>query len=355
MKDNLLIGGRSVGESFPPYIVAEISSNHNGDIEKALEHIELASEAGADAVKLQTYTADTMTLDSDANDFKITEGLWKGRTLYDLYEEAHTPWEWHAALFKKARDCGLQCFSSPFNEGAVDFLEQFDPPAYKVASLELVDLPLLRKIASTKKPVIMSTGLSDLEEISEAVETLQTAGCEDLVLLHCVSSYPAPPEDYNLRTIPDMAKKFNVVVGISDHTLGITTSLTAVGLGAAVIEKHFTVRRSDKSLDAAFSLEPKEFKLLCDQSREAWSALGSPDYDLKDSEKENLKYRRSIYVVKSIASGEKFTEDNLRRIRPGYGLAPKFFPHLLGKIASCDVPRGSALNWSMIKNWNTDH
>ncbi|AIK96938.1 pseudaminic acid synthase [Candidatus Odyssella acanthamoebae] len=315
-----------------PYIIAELSGNHNGDINRAFQVIEAAKKAGADAVKLQTYTANTMTIDCDKDDFLIKGGLWAGYKLYDLYQEAQTPWEWHPQLFDYAKKLGITIFSTPFDETAVDFLESLDAPIYKIASFELVHHPLIAYVARLKKPMIMSTGMASLEEISEAVDVALKNGCTDLTLLHCVSEYPAPVENCNLATMVDLKAKFpNCKIGLSDHTMGTTISIAAVALGATVIEKHVTLKRSDGGVDSAFSLEPEELKLLCETTRDAALALGAINYQRSDSERKNMAFRRSIYAVKDIAEGEEFTKENIRIIRPGYGAAPKHFPEILGK------------------------
>lgn len=342
------INGRAIGNACTPYVIAEMSGNHNGDIERAFQLIAAAKAAGADAVKLQTYTADTITLDHDSEEFTIRGGLWDGRRLHELYREAHTPWEWHEALFAKAREIGITIFSSPFDFSAVDFLEALGAPAYKIASFELIDLPLVRKVAATGKPLIMSTGMANAEEIGEAVDAARSAGNDQLVLLHCVSAYPARPEEANLRTIVDIAERFGVASGLSDHTMGIEVSLAAVALGASVIEKHFTLARADGGPDSAFSLEPVELEALCVGTRIAWQALGNVSYHRTEGETQNVIFRRSLYVVRDIAAGEIFTSENIRSIRPGYGLPPKHYEGLLGRLALRDLARGTALAWDMV-------
>lgn len=342
--------GRKIGEGNPPFIIAELSANHNGSIEKAIDTIKMAKRMGADAIKLQTYTADTMTIDSSAPDFMIRGGLWDGYNLYQLYVEAHTPIEWHKTLFDTARDAGLICFSTPFDERAVDILEDLNAPAYKVASFEAVDIPLIKYIAATGKPMIISTGMANLDEIGEAVSAARDNGCRDLCLLHCISAYPAPASEANLRTVRDLAEKFDVVSGLSDHTLGTAVAVSSVSLGAAIIEKHVTMSRQDKGPDSSFSLEPEELKTLCEDARTAWLALGSVSYERADSERDNVKFRRSIYVVSDIPKGERLTRENVRRIRPGYGIAPKYYDQVLGKRAAVDLDAGTPLSFDMIEN-----
>jgi len=338
------IGKREIGPGRPVFIVAEVSGNHNGDIKRALEIIDAAADAGADAVKLQTYTPDTMTIRSDRDEFIVKSNpVWKGKTLYELYEWAHTPWEWHEKLFAHAKKRGLICFSTPFDETAVDFLEKFRVPAYKVASFEIVDVPLLERIGKTKKPVIMSRGMASLDEIRTALKTLRKAGTKDIVLLHCVSAYPAKPEDMNLATIPDIAQRFDVLSGLSDHTLGTEIAVASVALGARVIEKHVTLKRADGGPDAAFSLEPEELALLVRSVRTVEASLGKPTYTRSADEKKNAVFRRSLYVVQDIKKGERFTKENVRSIRPGYGLAPKYYKHVLSKRAKQDIKRATPL------------
>lgn len=334
------IAERRIAADEPPYIIAELSANHNGKLETALKIIEEAKKSGADAVKLQTYTADTITLNSDADEFRIKGGLWDGRTLYDLYQEAHMPWDWHKPLFDHARKLDITIFSSPFDNTAVDLLEDLNAPAYKIASFEAVDLPLIKYVASTGKPMIISTGMADVEEIAEAIEAAREGGCKELAILHCVSGYPAPAADYNLRTITDMVERFGLVTGLSDHTLDNTTAITSVALGASIIEKHFTLDRSGGGPDDSFSLEPKELTALCRGSKTAWQALGKVDYEQKASEQENIKFRRSLYFVKSMKAGDMITEGSIRSIRPGFGLAPKYFNDLIGKVLKYDVSCG---------------
>lgn len=344
------INGRRIGADYPPYIIAELSANHNGDINRAIQIMDAAKQAGADAVKLQTYTADTITIEHDSDEFKIHGGLWDGETLYSLYQKAYLPWEWHQPLFEHAKKLGITIFSSPFDFTAVNLLEQLDAPAYKIASFELVDLPLIRRVAQTGKPMIMSTGMATAEEIAEAVNTARSHGCQQLVLLHCVSGYPAPAEQYNLRTIPDMAQRFNSITGLSDHTLDNATAIASVALGACVIEKHVTLDRSAGGPDDSFSLEPKELARLCQDARTAWSALGCATYERTEAEKGNVKFRRSLYVIKDIAAGEQLNADNIRSIRPGFGLSPRYYDEVLGRVAHRPLKKGTALSWDDISN-----
>ncbi len=342
------IAGRPIGSAYPPYVIAELSANHNGKLETALRIIEEAKKAGADAVKLQTYKPDTITLNCDSEDFKIKGGLWDGRTLYDLYEEAHMPWDWHKPLFDYARELGITVFSSPFDNTAIDLLENLNAPAYKIASFEAVDLPLIKYAASTGKPMIISTGMADAEEIAEAIEAAREGGCKELAVLHCVSGYPAPAEDYNLRTIPDMIERFGLVTGLSDHTLDNTTAIASVALGASIIEKHFTLDRSGGGPDDSFSLEPAELAALCQGAKTAWSALGRVDYGRKSSEQGNVKFRRSLYFVKDMKAGDVITDDCVRSVRPGFGLAPKYGEQLLGRHASRGATRGTPVSWDLL-------
>lgn len=342
------IEDRKIGERYPPYIIAEMSANHNGSLERALQTVEMAKTAGADAIKLQTYTPDTLTIESDGEEFRINGGLWDGHSLYSLYQQAHTPFEWHKALFDHAHDLGITCFSTPFDETAVDLLEDLNTPAYKIASFEAIDTPLIAYVAQTHKPMIISTGMANLEEIGDAVQTARDNGCEDIALLHCISSYPAPADQSNLRTIPDLGKRFNVVPGLSDHTMGTTVAIAGVAMGACLIEKHVTLSRNDKGPDSEFSLEPGELKQLCEAAKVAWAALGSAGYETKPVEKASVKFRRSIYVVKDIKAGDRFGPENIRRIRPGFGLAPKYYNEIIGKRAKHDLDRGTALSWEAI-------
>lgn len=346
----IIINNRRISQERSPYIIAEMSANHNGRIENALKIIEAAKKAGADAVKMQTYTADTITLNSSAPDFQIQGGLWGGRTLYDLYEEAHTPWDWHKPLFDHAQKIGITIFSSPFDKTAVDFLENINAPAYKIASFEAIDLPLIKYVASTKKPLIISTGMANLEEIDEAVNTARSAGCEQLALLHCVSGYPAPASDYNLRTIPDLMRRFNVLVGLSDHTLDNATAITSVALGASIIEKHFTLDRNGNGPDDSFSLEPAGLEALCRDSKAAWQALGEVDYSCKNSEQANIKFRRSLYFVKDLKAGDVITPDSIRSVRPGYGLPPKCYDELMGKRVIADVSKNDPVTSGVVNS-----
>ncbi|NLW05416.1 MAG: pseudaminic acid synthase [Pseudomonadaceae bacterium] len=339
------INGRKIGFEHPPYIIAELSANHNGDIQRALETIKSAYESGADAIKIQTYTADTMTINSDRPEFKITGGLWDGYTLYDLYKWAETPFEWHKEIFDYATSLGITIFSTPFDETAVDLLESLDTPAYKIASFEATDLPLIRYVAKTGKPMIMSTGMCSEQEIEEAVTAAQEAGCKNLILLHCISSYPAPMEQANLAQMPILAKRFNSLPGLSDHTLGTTVSIAAVALGACVIEKHFTLSRADKGPDSEFSIEPAELKRLCQDAYDAWSAIGKPSYARQQAEEGNKHFRRSIYFINDLPAGSIITEADIRRIRPGFGLAPKYFDEIVGRKLKVSVTHGTPTSW----------
>lgn len=342
------IAGRPIGPNHPPYVVAELSANHGGSLKRAIEVMEAAAKAGADAVKLQTYTADTMTIDHAGPEFQIKGGPWDGRQLYELYQEAHTPWDWHEALFAKGRELGIPVFSTPFDSSAIALLEGLGAPAYKIASFELIDLPLIQRLAKTGKPVVISTGMGTAEEIAEAVETFRDAGGKSFMLLHCVSGYPTPVEQCNLRRIPALRERFGCPVGLSDHTLGIEVATAAVAIGACFIEKHFTLRRADGGPDAIFSLEPEELTALTKASRNAFAALGTGSEQRAEVEKDNIIFRRSIYVVRDIAKGEVLTTDNVRIIRPGYGLAPKHFSDVIGKAAASAIARGTPLSWDLI-------
>lgn len=346
---SISIAGRRIAADEPPYIIAELSANHNGRLETALRIIEEAKKAGADAIKLQTYTADTITLNCNSEEFQIHGGLWDGKTLYQLYQEAHMPWEWHKPLFEHARTHDITIFSSPFDNTAVDLLEDLNAPAYKIASFEAVDLPLIKYVASTGKPMIISTGMADAEEIQEAIDAAREGGCKELAILHCVSGYPAPAEDYNLHTIPDMMRRFGLVTGLSDHTLDNTTAIASVVLGASIIEKHFTLDRNGGGPDDSFSLEPAELAALCRDSKIAWSALGKVNYGRKSSEEGNAQFRRSLYFVKDLKAGDVVTSDAVRSVRPGFGLAPKFWDRVIGSELRVSVSKNSAVQAPMLK------
>ncbi|WED26860.1 pseudaminic acid synthase [Vibrio sp. DW001] len=343
------IAGRKIGAGHKPYIIAEMSGNHNGDIKRAIELIKAAKEAGADAVKLQTYTADTITIDHDGDEFLIKGGLWNGSRLYDLYQDAHTPWDWHKVLFDEAKKLGITIFSSPFDHTAVDFLQALDAPAYKIASFELIDLPLIRKVASTGKPIIMSTGNANLAEIEEAVLAAKGAGAKELVLLHCTSGYPTPADQANISTMSVMRGAFNCEVGLSDHTMGIGVSIAAVALGACVIEKHFTLARADGGPDSAFSLEKEELKSLVDNCAMAFESLGQPNFISTEAESQTKPHRRSLYIVKDIAKGEIFTDEHVRSIRPGNGILPKYLDDVIGSTATEDLTFGTPLKFGHFK------
>lgn len=335
------IDGRNIAENYSPYVIAEMSANHNGKIETAFKIIEAAKKAGADAVKLQTYRPDTITLNCDSEEFRISEGLWKGRTLFDLYEEAHMPWDWHSPLFQHARKIGITIFSSPFDNTAVDLLEDLNAPAYKIASFEAIDPALIKYAASTGKPLIISTGMADAQEIQEAIEAAREGGCKELAVLHCVSGYPAPAADYNLRTIQDMISRFGLVTGLSDHTIDNTTAIASIAMGASIIEKHFTLDRNGGGPDDSFSLEPQELRLLCSGARAAWSALGRVDYTRKTSEISNVKFRRSLYFVKNLKAGSIIDANAVRSVRPGFGLPPRDLDRLIGARLKVDVEFGT--------------
>ncbi|SDN36976.1 pseudaminic acid synthase [Afipia sp. GAS231] len=342
------IAGRPIGPDYPPYIIAEISANHQGKLEKALDLLEAAAATGADAIKIQTYTANTITIPHEGDDFRIKGGLWDGYLLYDLYKEAETPYEWHAALFAKARQLGITLFSTPFDETAVDLLAGLDAPAYKIASFEVIDLPLIAYAAKHGKPIIISTGMADLGEIQEAVETARSNGAGGVALLHCTSAYPAPIEEANVRTVAHLGAAFGAVSGLSDHAPGSAACVASIVLGGSIIEKHFTISRAEGGPDAAFSLEPHEFRRLVDDCRSAWSALGTVGYSLTQSEKGSTRFRRSIYAVKPIKAGQLLTNENVRSIRPGFGLPPKYLPEIIGRTAARDIAYGEPLTWSAI-------
>lgn len=350
MTAEFFIGNYRVGMDAEPFIIAEMSGNHNQSLERALAIVEAAAKAGAHALKLQTYTADTMTLDIAEGEFFISDAgsLWNGKSLYDLYQEAYTPWEWHQPIFARAKQLGLIAFSTPFDETAVDFLETMDVPAYKIASFENTDLPLIRKVAATGKPMIMSTGMATVAEIDEAVNAARAAGCRNLVLLKCTSTYPATPENSNILTIPHMRQLFGCEIGLSDHTMGVGASVAAVAHGATVIEKHFTLSRADGGVDSAFSLEPHELATLVIETKRAWQSLGTVKYGAGKSEQKSLVFRRSLYIARDMVAGEVFTPDNLRCIRPGLGLAPKHYDTLLGKRIARDVKVGTPVAWDMV-------
>lgn len=342
------IDGRSIGPGYEPYVICEISGNHNGSLQRALSLIEAAADTGADAIKIQSYTADTITIEHESEEFRIRGTIWDGATLHQLYKSAETPFEWHEPMFAKARELGITLFSSPFDESAVDLLASLDAPAYKIASFEIVDLPLIRKVARQGKPMIISTGMANLAETHEAVCAAREEGCDEIILLHCVSSYPAPDEDSNIRTIPHLGQAFDCVAGLSDHTMGSAVAVASIALGASVVEKHFTLARSDGGPDSEFSLEPQEFASLVTDCKRAWRALGSVGYDLKGAERGSVQFRRSLYVVQDVAAGEVITERHIRSIRPGYGLEPKYFKNIIGAVAARKLKRGEALAWDML-------
>ena len=348
--DKMKIVGNSNDQLNPPFIIAEMSGNHNRSLERALAIVEAAAKAGVHAIKLQTYTADTITLDIDKGEFFISDekNIWNGKSLYELYKEAHTPWEWHEPIMKRAEELGLICFSTPFDKTAVDFLEDLNVPAYKIASFEIVHLPLIKKVAETGKPVIISTGMATISEIDEAVRTARDAGCEDLVLLKCTSTYPATPENSNILTIPHMKKLFGCEVGLSDHTMGIGTAVAAVAHGATVIEKHFTLSRAEGGVDSSFSMEPDEMKSLVAETERAWQSLGKISYGPVEGEKNSLVFRRSLYISKDIEEGELISEHNLRCVRPGLGISPKYYDVLIGKRVNRNIKQGTPVSWDII-------
>lgn len=349
MTSEISIAGRKIGSQFPPYVIAEMSANHSGNLETALRIIYEAKTSGADAVKIQTYRADTITLKSERPEFQITDGLWAGRSLYDLYEEAHTPWEWHSTLFEHARKLGITLFSSPFDTTAVDLLEKLGAPAYKIASFEAIDLPLIKYVASTGKPMIISTGMSDAQEIQEAIDAAFDGGCKELAILRCVSGYPAPASDYNLRTLTDMQQRFGLITGLSDHTLDNAVAIASVALGASIIEKHFTLDRQGGGPDDSFSLEPTELRDLCKNAFTAWEAIGTVNYGRKSSEVTNVKFRRSLYFVKPLKAGERVPADAVRSVRPGFGLPPKHLGSVIGSLLKTDVEFGTAVTWELLE------
>ena len=343
--NTIIIQNKKIGLDNRPFIIAEMSGNHNHSLERALKIVEEAAKAGAHALKIQTYTADTMTLNIENPDFKIedSENLWDGQNLYELYEQAYTPWEWHKPIFDRARELGMIPFSTPFDDTAVDFLEELEVPLYKIASFENTDLPLIRKVASTGKPMIVSTGMASVAELDDLVRTAREAGCKDLILLKCTSTYPATPNYTNISTIPHMSELFDVQVGLSDHTMGIGVAIASVALGATVIEKHFTLSRADGGVDSTFSMEPSEMKELVIETERAWQAMGKVTYGPTEVEKASLKFRRSIYVSKDIHSGDKFTKDNIKIVRPGYGLEPKYYEKIVNKLARKDYKAGTPI------------
>jgi pseudaminic acid synthase len=343
------IAEREIGSHVRPYLIAEMSGNHNQSLDRALEIVDAAARAGADAIKLQTYTAETMTLDIRAPGFVVDDprSLWAGRQLYELYQEAHTPWEWHGPIIRAAASLGIHCFSTPFDDTAVDFLESLNVLAYKIASFECTDLPLIRKVAGTGKPMIISTGMASLAEIDEAVYSARHAGCGQIVLLKCTSTYPATPENTNIRTIANMRETFDCEVGLSDHTMGCGVAVASVAFGASVIEKHFTLRRADGGVDSAFSLEPEEFAQLRVETERAWQALGRVSYGGTEAEAQSREFRRTIYIAKDMKAGERLSRDNMRIVRPGFGMLPKYFDIMLGKRVNKDVTAGTPLNWDL--------
>lgn len=347
-KNYIEIDGKKIGPDYKPYIIAELSANHNGDINRALLSIEVAAQCGADAIKIQSYTADTMTIDCDGDEFQIKGGLWDGYQLYELYQQAHTPFSWHKQLFAKAKEVGITLFSTPFDETAVELLESLNTPAYKIASFEMTDLPLIKRVAETGKPIIISTGMANFSEIKQAIETAKKYGCKELVILHCISAYPAPYDQANLATINDISKQFKVISGLSDHTLGTTVSIAAVALGASVIEKHFTLDRNDKGADSEFSIEPQELKQLVQDAQIAQQAIGIAGYEEKPVEQASLTFRRSLYFVKDIKQGEVITDLHVKRIRPGFGLPPKYYEQIIGRKCKKDIKRGTAVQWELI-------
>ncbi|MEI7707616.1 MAG: pseudaminic acid synthase [Chlorobium sp.] len=350
MIDGFKIGGRMIGKNHPPFIIAEMSGNHNQSLERALEIVAAAAKSGAHALKIQTYTPDTMTLDLDEREFHISDpnSLWTGTSLYKLYSEAYTPWEWHKPIFERARKLGMIAFSTPFNDTAVDFLESLDVPCYKIASFENTDLPLIRRVAATGKPLIISTGMATVAELDETVRAARDAGCKDLILLKCTSTYPATADNTNILTIPHLRDLFRCEVGLSDHTLGVGVSVASVALGASIIEKHFTLNRAAGGVDSAFSMEPVEMTQLVLETERAWQSLGHVSYGITDAEQMSLQYRRSLYIVQNMKAGEVLTKDNVQAIRPGLGLPPKYLDIILGRIVKLDVVRGTAIKFELL-------
>ena len=350
MKQDILIGHHAIGDGHPPFVIAEMSGNHNQSLDRALKIVEAAAKTGAHALKIQTYTPDTMTLDLDEREFHIADAgsLWNGTSLYKLYGEAYTPWEWHKPIFDKAAELGMLAFSTPFDETSVDFLESLNVPCYKIASFENTDLPLIRKVAATGKPLIISTGMASIAELDDTVRAARESGCEQLILLKCTSTYPASPENTNILTIPHLKSLFNCEVGLSDHTMGVGVSVASVALGATVIEKHFTLDRAEGGVDSAFSMEPSEMAQLVIETGRAWHALGKVSYGVTDAEKKSLQFRRTLYIVENMKAGDVLTTTNLRAIRPGLGLPPKYYSMFLGKKLTKDCPKGTPLSWDLI-------
>lgn len=350
MTDTIRIGNRNIGKTHQPFIIAEMSGNHNKSLARALEIVESAAKSGAHALKIQTYTPDTMTLDIDEREFHIgdAKSLWSGTSLYKLYAKAYTPWEWHKPIFDKAAELGMLAFSTPFDDTAVDFLESLNVPCYKIASFENTDIPLIRRVASTGKPLIISTGMATIAELDETVRAARDAGCNDLILLKCTSTYPATPENTNISTIPHMREMFKCQVGLSDHTMGVGVSVASVAFGATVIEKHFTLNRADGGVDSTFSMEPSELTQLVTETERAWQAFGQVSYGSTEAEEKSLQFRRSLYIVKDLRAGEILTKENLRAIRPGFGLSPKYLDMVLGKTINSEVVRGTPLEWKLI-------
>lgn len=354
MVDFITVKNRRIGKDYEPFIVAEMSANHNQDLNRAIKIIEKASEAGADAIKLQTYRHDTLTIDSKSPDFMINEGIWSGKSLYELYKEAHLPWDWHKELYSVAESLGLSIFSSPFDETAVDFLETLETPVYKVASFEIIDLPLIKHIAQTKKPIIISTGLAGEKEIEEAISCAYENGCNEVMILHCISSYPAQVDQYNLKMVLDMQRRFKVPVGLSDHTTDTTVAIASISHGASLIEKHFTLDSLGGGIDDSFSVDPRKFKELCDKCRESWKAQGNVNYRRSDSERINKKYRRSLYIVKDIDAGDELDKENVSSIRPGFGISPKYLEKILGKRVRVALTKGTPLTSDIVDKYLYD-